>query len=624
MATYTPGNITYRDTLEIMSSSTDGKLPSMIYVNSTLQLKATDGYTDLVWSSENSDVAVVDDGLVTAVKAGRVKITVTSGEYSDSIILQVVGEAAEEQAQEEETGKTVIIINGGKTKTEYNGQEHKNEFTAVTDKGENVTDSVHLTETGIAHQATATNCGTVKDAYDPSDFVYDGDANAEFVVSNGWLQIKPLPIKIKANDITVNEGEEPQYSAYVSEGLLEGDTIDLSAVTFETSGSAIIPVVNQGEVIGNYRIAKALAGTLTVISLREETLYNLAEINGTWYRLAKGTFKTALDDVSKYFGKTIDKAYYPEDNYNFDDLDITVNGKTYVYKCAKNAEAIVNGADYYTASVKNFEAIKNKIGGLDGNKNPRWLIPEDQRYNDKNETNSFHLNYTIKLFDKNDKLETQDLYNMLSVDGNMDYYRLKRTSIAAKPFSTYKSIQTVNAGEYIIADYDFTNVVVVIDGESYKYSDHELTGEYESYFTVKFDKVMTQERINGNDTWYNDDLGWLDGSKEQYGTLPNQTLGFHANYNATTHKGTKRTKSIALHSDWPEDKLGYVGLKITLTAELTGFDGLIEGKDYKLKWQYTTDKQNWIDVGAEGDTYTFTLDETTTRYTWKVVAVDLE
>ena len=75
---------------------------------------------------------------------------------------------------------------------------------------------------------------------------------------------------------------------------------------------------------------------------------------------------------------------------------------------------------------------------------------------------------------------------------------------------------------------------------------------------------------------------------------------------------------IIIHSDWPDGKLGYVGAKITLTAELSGF----EGREYTLQWQYSEgNSENWIDIpGANTDTYIFTLDEINTNYNWRCVA----
>ena len=77
---------------------------------------------------------------------------------------------------------------------------------------------------------------------------------------------------------------------------------------------------------------------------------------------------------------------------------------------------------------------------------------------------------------------------------------------------------------------------------------------------------------------------------------------------------------ITISSDWPLGKAGRVGDRITLTAELSGF----ENKEYTLRWQYSTDLENWTYVPNANDiTYTYTLDETTTHYTWRAVAEDI-
>jgi hypothetical protein len=77
---------------------------------------------------------------------------------------------------------------------------------------------------------------------------------------------------------------------------------------------------------------------------------------------------------------------------------------------------------------------------------------------------------------------------------------------------------------------------------------------------------------------------------------------------------------VSISSDWPEGELGYVGDKITLTAHLTGFT---EGA-YRLQWQYSTNGTDWTDQpGADGETFTYELNEVTTHYTWRVVAYDL-
>lgn len=77
---------------------------------------------------------------------------------------------------------------------------------------------------------------------------------------------------------------------------------------------------------------------------------------------------------------------------------------------------------------------------------------------------------------------------------------------------------------------------------------------------------------------------------------------------------------IRISSDWTKGAMGYIGAKITLFGELTGF----ENRNYTLQWQYSTDLVNWVDVpGANDINYTYTLDELTTTYTWRLVARDI-
>ena len=87
----------------------------------------------------------------------------------------------------------------------------------------------------------------------------------------------------------------------------------------------------------------------------------------------------------------------------------------------------------------------------------------------------------------------------------------------------------------------------------------------------------------------------------------------------------ERNPVITLESDWPQGKPAPSGTMITLTANLFGFDGLTEGEDYILQWQYTLDGENWTDEsGANGITYTYELNATTAQRTWRVVAREVE
>ena len=78
---------------------------------------------------------------------------------------------------------------------------------------------------------------------------------------------------------------------------------------------------------------------------------------------------------------------------------------------------------------------------------------------------------------------------------------------------------------------------------------------------------------------------------------------------------------VSIVSLYPTDEPIYYGAEITLEARVTGAE---EG-EYTIRWQYSKDYENWIDIpGADGPRYTFIADGETITYVWRVVADRLE
>ena len=137
------------------------------------------------------------------------------------------------------------------------------------------------------------------------------------------------------------------------------------------------------------------------------------------------------------------------------------------------------------------------------------------------------------------------------------------------------------------------------------------------------DQGSTEVKRPGRQGYYF--MGW-NTAKDGSGTYYNENDTIHITSNLFLYaqwiSADKEVLEIRITSDWTKGKLGKVGDLITLTAHLTGFDN----KEYTLQWQYTTDQESdvWTDVdGAHGMTFTYTLDEITTNYTWRVVARDI-
>ena len=137
------------------------------------------------------------------------------------------------------------------------------------------------------------------------------------------------------------------------------------------------------------------------------------------------------------------------------------------------------------------------------------------------------------------------------------------------------------------------------------------------------DKDSSEVKKPGRKGYYF--MGW-NTAKDGSGTYYNENDHVHLTRNLYLYaqwiSQADEALEIRIRSNWTKGRIGYVGAKITLTGELTGF----ENKQYTLQWQYSTDpdSDNWIDVPDAHDlTYTYTLDETTTHYTWRLIARDI-
>lgn len=282
----------YREKLTITADS------PIMFVGDTMQIKATEKY-DLTWSSDNEEVATVDEnGVVTALAEGTVTIKAEEGKYSDTLKLKILAveeeekepeeaeekddEPADEPEGEEETKKPaaskkmVIVINVEKEKLTYDGEDHTSQYTAVSNSEDFDPEKVKIDEDKLV---TKKDCGTYPVKYEASDFSYEGNPDAEFVVSDGWMQIKPLKVTVKADDKTYVAGEEaPEFTATVT-GLLEGEDPSVIQYTFDvyTAGEVtyIVPVCEQ--IQGNYRVA-----TEPGILIQENGVYRAVRITSDW------------------------------------------------------------------------------------------------------------------------------------------------------------------------------------------------------------------------------------------------------------------------------------------------------------------------------------------------------
>ena len=423
----------------------------------------------------------------------------------------------------------------------------------------------------------------------------DGDKvidNYNVVYVPGALTVTRKTVTVAADDKRrtnrMNE-TDPQLTATVT-GLVDGEPESLISYTLTREGDNSVgdhPIIASGEADqGNYHV-EFVPGTMTIEDVKD-TLYNLAKINGKWYRLKKQengirTEKTLEEYVSHIVKDGYETTLvYNRDydylvDYDFTGTSFTIDQITYVYYDGESE--IDPNTDYFTVDgIEKICVARKKIGGLTG-----WLIPEgEDRYTEPNATDCFKRNFLISL---HSAPANQELYSMVKV-GNK-YYRLHKGTIFARDISKYedgkaipKSHYTLVPGDHTLEDgtYDFTNVEIRIGDITYKYSDQVYDG-LDYYYTVKFDKVTRESRFHSDPDWYTNELGWLDNSQADYPDT-NDYLAFHANYNATLHNPTyQAAKLVAVSGTATYDGKGHTisGYKVyvngTLRSDIT-FDGV--------------------------------------------------
>ena len=97
--------------------------------------------------------------------------------------------------------------------------------------------------------------------------------------------------------------------------------------------------------------------------------------------------------------------------------------------------------------------------------------------------------------------------------------------------------------------------------------------------------------------------------------IPEETTSEAATTETTTEEQTTTApnRSVRLKTNLDDGTIPYEGMEVVLTVELTGF----EDCQYTIKWQRSTDNENWEDIpDATEEEYRFTLTEETNGYYW--------
>lgn len=415
----------------------------------------------------------------------------------------------------------------------------------------------------------------------PQDFMMDNQADVSYTIEGNVLHL----IVSKKENITFSDTMYYKLPLEV-ESASSGQSSTYS-VSWDASqdGMMVFHVSNATN--------KEYLNLEIDVTLASDTydLYNIVKIGNTYYRLAKTKIKSlvgsakAILDIRKTrpTSNVLTEDEYIVEDYDFSNVEITLNGKTYIYSSEDTVQDPDNLQPYYTVKFTAVTAIENKIGAQTNGKS-NWIVDESQRYDDNNKTTGYHRDFEITL---HEAPSVQPLYNFLHFDGDSHYYRLKITTVIANSLTSYKNNDHPNADQYHAEQYNFTNLVLTHDGKEYSYSATELDGLHENYYTVSFEGLVIKDRIheskNGIDgpKWLINADGFLDGSEADYaGITTNNTKGFHIDYKVTFHDANAVFHNVELHNGenvetlrLPENK----EVELPLDGEIIGWSTAADG-----------------------------------------------
>jgi hypothetical protein len=258
-----------------------------MFVEDDLQLSLPEGYDSATWTSENEEIAMVDEnGLVHGVAPGTVKIKAQSGDQSSMIAINVL-----EREQQTEGDKPVItiIVNGDRVKAPYDGQAHPVTYTLSSAYSDFNPDLVSYSKELPSRTDGGITSGII---LDKEAFSYgDENVEAKFEVNEGSIYITKAKATVTANDITIGlENIDLLELTATVEGVYGDDEIEYELFWPETKAANVYDIVPLGAAEqGNYEVAY-VNGKLKI----EDGL----TINGTYLMGVKGSNNPSYTNVA--------------------------------------------------------------------------------------------------------------------------------------------------------------------------------------------------------------------------------------------------------------------------------------------------------------------------------------
>ena len=239
-------------------------------------------------------------------------------------------------------------------------------------------------------------------------------------------------------------------------------------------------------------------------------------------------------------------------------------------------------------------------GGYDFSNLVLTYNKKEYRYSDTVITEGYYDNYYT--------IEPTDFIAKDKFHGNASWFFDEKGWIdGAKETYTEEELKSNN---YMGFHRDY--IATYHDGNATFYSVNMYDGE---------EKITTARVMKGNAADLQDPekegyrfIGWKteDGTDYDMTTPVTKEIKLIAQW----EENNRVEQSVTITSSWPEGKPAFIGTKITMTAHPVGFDGV----ETHIQWQRSRDLENWDDIeGANSITYTYTLNEDTAGYSWRVV-----
>jgi uncharacterized protein YjdB len=215
------------------------------------QLVATQGPANAtnynpVWTSSNPEVATVEDGLVAAVGAGEATVTVTSGNISKSIEVQVTDPLTSITILQFSQGELLHLTEIGNTRqlTATPVPEKSRGYNPVwtsTDPNVATVEDGLVTAVGLGRAIIIVASGDISDSVNvrvTSAYLSDLQLEENISISTGEVrQINVAPVPETAENYVLNwTSDDPSVARVSDDGELTGVSAGITTITV-TSGS---------------------------------------------------------------------------------------------------------------------------------------------------------------------------------------------------------------------------------------------------------------------------------------------------------------------------------------------------------------------------------------------------